>query len=694
MRSNYKPFLAITGIAVLLGACGGGGGSGSNVSDGGSVTPQSFGLLRPVTSNEELGQALKRGLAVSSAVDSNGNPLSFADVAAGAPEADDGDFSTTNLQEQGVDEAGISKYDGEIMYVLDRSPGYPLEPDLAAADALIAPQPEPGSIRLFRTHPQDAVIEQVAQIDLQDGEGLVDGLFLAEPNGQKLLLGIGQNRGPVPWALFAFDYYWQAGSTKITAWDVSNVTAPSTSWTLELDGALLTSRRIENILYVVTRYAPTVEGVNPFPANEAEEDANRAILDAVPLNNLLPDVRHDGGEPQELLQADNCYLPNPDYEGLALPVAAGSLITVTAIDLTAPDSTRSICLNTFASGFYASLESLYITANGSQDSTILHKISLNNGDPQYRGSGEVSGYIGTANPSYLMSERGRDLRVFSSSWEGQFFPLPVMELDAADSETQAPEEDFGIHRLTILRESSDGTRLEKIAQLPNSDRPAHIGKPGEDIYAARFIEERAYAVTFRVIDPLYVMDLSDPTDPKLSGELELPGFSTLLQPLGPELLLGVGTHVPPESAGLTQGIKVALFNVADITSPVELQSIVIGKRGSSSPANGNYHALTLLETEGVYRAAIPIQRHATPAGSGDNIDDPWYWYDWTESGLFKFEINPGTGSLSHIGTLVTEQRSDDQRWPNYDLHTGRSVIHGDSVFFSQQAMAWAQDWGM
>lgn len=229
------------------------------------------------------------------------------------------------------------------------------------------------------------------------------------------------------------------------------------------------------------------------------------------------------------------------------------------------------------------------------------------GNPEYRGSGEVPGYIGTSNPSFLMSENDTDLRVFSSSWAGRGFPLAVMESDTAaidqTIDQTIDEEDFGIHKLTILRESADGTRLDQLAQLPNRQRPDAIGKPGEDLYADRFVAKRAYAFTFEVIDPLYVLELSDPEDPRISGELELLGFSTLLQPLGKDLLLGVGSDVPADGLGLTQGVKVALFNVANISAPVELESIVIGKRGSSSPALYNHHALTLLETEGTYRAA-------------------------------------------------------------------------------------------
>jgi hypothetical protein len=252
---------------------------------------------------------------------------------------------------------------------------------------------------------------------------------------------------------------------------------------------------------------------------------------------------------------------------------------------------------------------------------------------------------------------------------------------------------LGRHRLTVLRESADSSRLQQIAQIPNSSQPAPLGKPGEDIFAVRFLGDRAYVVTFRVIDPLYVIDLSRPEQPQIAGELELPGFSTLLQPIGEGLLLGIGQHVPAAAGGLTQGVKVALFDVSDISTPLELGSEVIGKRGSSSPALSDHHALTLLATEGLFRAAIPVVRHAEPATQGVDITDPAYWYGWSDSGLYEFAIDPSSGALQLEGSLIVEQQTPDQPWPQYDSYRSRSVLHDDAVFFISGSRVWTHHWG-
>jgi uncharacterized secreted protein with C-terminal beta-propeller domain len=81
-------------------------------------------------------------------------------------------------------------------------------------------------------------------------------------------------------------------------------------------------------------------------------------------------------------------------------------------------------------------------------------------------------------------------------------------------------------RLSILREQ--GGQLTLVGSLPNARRPASLGKPGENLYASRFLGGRGYLVTYRLIDPLYVLDLSDPIDPKVAGELEVSGYSDYL----------------------------------------------------------------------------------------------------------------------------------------------------------------------
>lgn len=693
--SSASPnLLLVATLTGFLTACGGGGGSSPATSSPTDV--ESAGLLKSAESDEELAAAIRMGMTHNSQVSTlPGLDFSPAPLVPDSGQGDFVDFSTTTLQEAGVDEADRVKYDGEILYVADQLPGDLVQPPFDADFAGIAPFPGPNRpvINMYRTDPENATLEAVGSINSAEGDTQTN-LYIRQANDSKQLISISESYDISHPGLFADFSYWQSQRTQVKAWTVDDPEAPVEQFSLDIEGALLVSRRVDDILYVITRFSPLVDGLLNYPETEEEEAANAARLADVQAADLLPSVSHNAMPEEPLLSGSDCYIPNGDYDGPEALQPSGSILTVTAIDLRAPDTINSICLNGFSSGYYVSTQSLYLTTSAANDKTLIHKIALNGGQPEYRGSGEVVGYIGTSNPSFMMSEVGDDLRVMSSIWDNRFFPLPLMTVDAASTqEEEDAEELFGRHHLTILRENTAEARLERIARLPNADRPAHIGKPGEDIFATRFFGDRAYVVTFQTIDPLYVIDLSNPREPSIEGELEIPGFSTYLQPLGDTLLLGIGSEVATETA-LVQGVKIALFDVADAGNPVELDSTVIGKRGSSSPAQYDHRALTLLQTDSEYRLALPIQRHnVLPQGS--DPQDPWAFYDWSESALFQFSVDPAGGSITQVGKLVSETPTEGQPYPTYNFHESRSVIHNDAVYFvlNSSATVLAGRWG-
>ena len=276
---------------------------------------------------------------------------------------------------------------------------------------------------------------------------------------------------------------------------------------------------------------------------------------------------------------------------------------------------------------------------------------------EYRASGAVDGQIGWRNASYFMDEHDANLRIVTSQFS----------------------ENSLVHRLHVLREAPDHA-LRTIATLPNTQRAAPIGKPGEQVHSVRFLGERAYVVTARIVDPLYVLDLSVPEDPVIAGTLEIPGVSTYLQPLGPagaEVLLGVGEQL--DAAGLRDGVKVELFDVRDILRPRSLGSYVFGRRGSGSEATSDPHALTLYaraDATGV-RIALPIDVFATPSQDGSNL------FGWTYSGSHVLEIDGLGGSapqLNFKGAIKTaEPGGAPFPFPPYTVPR-RAVMHDDAVF--------------
>ncbi|HTE64092.1 MAG TPA: beta-propeller domain-containing protein, partial [Solirubrobacteraceae bacterium] len=111
---------------------------------------------------------------------------------------------------------------------------------------------------------------------------------------------------------------------------------------------------------------------------------------------------------------------------------------------------------------------------------------------------------------------------------------------------------------------------------------------GERIYAVRFLGDVGYVVTFRQTDPLYTVDLSDPANPRVRGELKIPGYSAYLHPVGDDLLLGVGQEATDD--GRVQGLQLSLFDVSDLARPVRVQQARLGQRWSSSAVEWDHHA--------------------------------------------------------------------------------------------------------
>ena len=140
--------------------------------------------------------------------------------------------------------------------------------------------------------------------------------------------------------------------------------------------------------------------------------------------------------------------------------------------------------------------------------TLVHRFDLTNG-LDYAGSGEVSGglFLGD-NRDFRISEYNNNLRLVTSRFTGD-------------------GNDLWEHQLFVLGLSAGAPELEIIGKLPNANKAAALGKENEDLYGVRFLADRAYLVTFERIDPLYAIDLSDPSDPVIAGELEVTGFSNL-----------------------------------------------------------------------------------------------------------------------------------------------------------------------
>ncbi len=223
--------------------------------------------------------------------------------------------------------------------------------------------------------------------------------------------------------------------------------------------------------------------------------------------------------------------------------------------------------------------------------TEIHRFDTS--DPErttYRSSGSVPGFVLN---QFALSEHAGALRVATTEE-----PLWMAGAQQRDAESG----------VSVLRE--DGSRLVSVGRVGG------LGK-GERIYAVRFLGDAGYLVTFRQVDPLYTLDLSDPRAPKAVGELKVAGYSAYLHPVGDGLLLGVGRDATEQ--GLTQGPQVSLFDVSDLRAPRRLQQRVLGDQGASTEAEWDHHAF--LWWDPARLAVLPLQQYDT-SGAAPGLPVP------------------------------------------------------------------------
>ena len=170
-----------------------------------------------------------------------------------------------------------------------------------------------------------------------------------------------------------------------------------------------------------------------------------------------------------------------------------------------------------------------------------------------------------------------------------------------------------------------------------------------------------------------------------------------LHPISENLLLGVGKDaIPAESGGFTgddrgawyQGVKLSLIDVIDPANPREADKVILGKRGTESTALYTHHGLTGLKVGDKYRIAIPVELHSASPQSGTPSASSYYGY--SNTGLYRFEINPSTQKIEQIPALIVNSSSIISS--DAGVFNDRSVIINDDVFYMHNGNLWKQDW--
>ena len=366
-----------------------------------------------------------------------------------------------------------------------------------------------------------------------------------------------------------------------------------------------------------------------------------------------------------LVNVSDCLITDSEHE---LSPAVNGYPTMTiliAVDLVDRSIAKARCYLEPTDGIYVSQNAIYLSQIDYDDSliepssrTIIHRFELTK-NLGYQGSGAAEGSL------YLSGDR--DFRI--NEHDG-YLRLVTTQRTGDSSDTVD-------HKLSILKLNTQDVELDLVSTLPNSERPEAIGKPNEALYGVRFMGDALYLVTFERIDPLYVVDLSQPTDPMIAGELMVTGFSDFLHAVNDDLLMGLGQ----DENGL---VKLELFNVADMTAPYSLGSISLGEsEGASwgySEARYNRHAFTYQVID------ASKDRFLIPTTISFYSTEMDYQED---SRLYMFEINSkdnaALASIDEIGRISAGRES-------WQSNLMRSVIHDDAVYYVNGNGVWSALW--
>ena len=477
------------------------------------------------------------------------------------------DYSGTNIQVEGVDEADVVKTDGNYIYLVS-----------GAKVFIVKAYP-----------PVDVGIVSVLNLEFS----AID-LFI---NGDKLVV----IHSP---ELYYIWYRWDLippeenrMTTTIKVFDVSDRATPILERTTEVDGFYTSSRMINNYVYVITTQPAILNITEPILPRFS---SNEYIYEAKPR--------------------DIWYANQSDYYH--------GYTNVVAINVQNPKEwiTHETYLLSSSSTLYVSQEHIYLTSpwwvqneEGGGEATIVYKIRVKNGDIEYVADGSVP---------------GRVLNQFSLDEHNGYFRIATTSGHVSRSGSKTSNNVYILNSTLGITGSLEGLA------------------PGEDIYSARFMGERCYMVTFKKVDPLFVIDLSDPKKPGVLGKLKIPGYSDYLHPYDENTLIGIGKETVEAEEGdfaWYQGVKISLFDVGDIGNPKELAKYVIGDRGTDSPVLQNHKAFLFSKSKNLL--VIPaLVAEVDPEKYAGEVPPDAYG-DYVNQGAFVFDISTDRGIILR-GTIT------------------------------------------
>ena len=537
------------------------------------------------------------------------------------------DYSTTNIQVEGVDEPDIVKTDGTYLYVLANQVIY-----------LIKVNP-----------PQDANI--LSKISFKD-EVYISNFFI---NDDYLIVFGGSYDYPILYEDISGDTEntdqgieqdtsWGVSTSAIKIYDISDRENPMIEKDIEIDGNYFDSRKISNFIYVIT----TVYTYNIYRV----EDGNGILR--------IPEIKIDN---------DSKKIPYDDIYYADVPEIVDTMTHVIGINLETMEIDEKSFLIGISQTMYVSRNNIYLVytkydynirplTGGIYDpvdeSTMIHKINIGNSGINYQTKGEVPGHV---------------LNQFSMDEYNGYFRIATTKGYTWD------ENNPSSNNIYILDEN-----LERVSEIENI-------ASGEQIYSTRFTGDRAYIVTFKNIDPFYTIDLSNPNSPKILGYLKIPGYSTYLHPFDDNHIIGIGKDAVASnnpSFAWYQGLKIALFDVSDFENPQELDKVIIGDRGTDSFALYDHKAFLFDREKELLVIPVSLYEISENIKNQYNEEPASTYGEFTYQGAYVYKLNLNgfeyRGRITHMSEEEKQTTESWWYWYQSSSYISRSLYIGNILY--------------
>lgn len=529
------------------------------------------------------------------------------------------DFSSTNIQVQGVDESDVVKTDGKFIYSIST--------DFSG---------ENGVLTITKAVPVDKAVV-VGRITI-DKSINPTGIFL---NGDYLVVLSNSN------------YYLDSRNYRTIAqiYTIKDRAHPRLLRSLGFEASLIGTRMIDGYAYLVMRNS----GYNVVDYSGKVITKN-TIPKYFDLNKKLDSSKKVGVK--DLVSCGQMSYLSPAESPKYLEIVAFPVNNSNKIE-------KQVVIGG-GDQIYVSENNLYVASTRNsrwdwwqKEMTDIHKFNLE--------KGKIKLVATTAVPGTILNQFSLD------EYQGKL-RVVVTEGRTGGWESVGRVQRNGLY---ILNEN-----LVRIGWYEN------FGE-GEKIYSARFMGERAYVVTFLQTDPLFVFDLKNVREPKLLGELVIPGFSTYLHPYDATHLIGVGLQSANSTStpGFTwnQGLKIGLFDVTDPTMPKQLFSEEIGDRGSDSVALSDHHAFLFSKSKNLLALPVSIvqltdeqKKAQSPGAYGQLTYEGLFAYDLSLQNGFQFLGGVSRGDItSQVFDALKDSLVSDV---SYSGKIYRSLYIGDYLY--------------